>query len=182
MKIRTKKCSVEISFYFIAVAALMMIVFPQSKGLFCFVFCIMHEAGHLAAMLLFGKRPVKICFGYFGMKIVTGGRMVSTFGEIMIALAGPLVNIILFAFFICMKANEAAYLNIGLAVFNLMPVAMLDGGRIIMAVAKPTFPIKKIGLTVSIIILVLGICVAVYAKNNFTLLFVGIYLVTGNFA
>ncbi|MBP9989740.1 MAG: hypothetical protein KBT46_09625, partial [Ruminococcus sp.] len=83
MKLRLKGISVEISFYFVAVITLMIIVFPQSKGLFCFFFCIFHELGHLAAMMIFGKKIYSFYFGYFGIKIVTGGKLLPTGEEII---------------------------------------------------------------------------------------------------
>lgn len=181
MNFRVKGIKVEISFWFIAVIALMIIVFPSSKGFFCFFFCVLHEIGHLTAMSVFRKKPLSISLGYFGIKIVTGGRYLSCFAEIIIAFAGPLINLIIFAFLLRMKQKELADISLSLAVFNLLPVQILDGGRILTLILNPNFPIKRIGFIISVIVLVIGIAVAIYSKNNYTILFASIYLLTANF-
>jgi Zn-dependent protease len=74
------------------------------------------------------------------------------FGAAMVGIAGPVVNIILafLAAFIYLRLNQARppgllakfivtslYLNVGLALFNLMPIPPLDGSRILSAVLPP---------------------------------------------
>lgn len=182
MRFKIKGIRIEISFWFVAVTALMMIVFPESKGFFCFLFCILHEIGHLLSMLIFDKKPSEIKLDYFGMKIVTCGKYMSVKKEIITALAGPLVNIIIFVILMSLKQKDIAYVSLALAVFNLLPVQILDGGRILSMLIRPSFQIKKIGIPISVILLIIGIAVAIHSKNNFSIIFAAIYLLTANFS
>lgn len=74
------------------------------------------------------------------------------FGAALVGIAGPVVNIILafLAAFIYLQLNPGPpvglldrfiitclYLNVGLALFNLMPIPPLDGSRILSALLPP---------------------------------------------
>ena len=50
MRLRIRGVPVIIDYYFIAVLTLMLVVFKNENILMCFVFCILHELGHLTAM------------------------------------------------------------------------------------------------------------------------------------
>ncbi len=179
MTFKTEKISVEISFWFIAVITLLLVLFPESDGAMCFIFCILHELGHLSAMLIFKKKTEKISFGYFGIKIVTGKQFLPPVKEAVIAFAGPLVNLILYVLLYAVNQKAYAVMSFGLAVFNLLPVPMLDGGHIISAFFPESKATRKIGLSFAVTLAVLGIAVAVYSKENFTILIVSLYLLMG---
>ena len=101
----------------------------------------LHELGHLAAILLYGGRVQHITAGLGGMKIdYTTRRQSSYASDILMALAGPLVNLLLVA--LCTVAaqywpGEDLYyfcgVNLLLAFFNLVPAAPLDGGQAVRA-------------------------------------------------
>ncbi len=179
MTLKLSKITVEISFWFIAVITLLLVILPESNAAICFLFCVLHELGHLTAMILFGKEAEKISLGYFGIKIVTAKRFLSPCKEALIAFAGPLANLIIFAFLFTANRKDYAFISLGLALFNLLPISMLDGGHIISAF----FPDGKTGKSISIACAVFsalaGIAVAVYSKENFTILIVSIYLLIG---
>lgn len=74
------------------------------------------------------------------------------FGAALVGIAGPMVNIILafLAAFVLTQLSQAGppglfgrfiviglYLNVGLALFNLMPIPPLDGSRILSALLPP---------------------------------------------
>ena len=94
-----------------------------------------HEAGHVVAMTVIGRD--------FSLKGVLSGlrlkpkRLLSYTEEIAVAIAGPCVNLLLFAVFIF--SNEAflsgfAILNLFTALTNLLPIAGYDGYRIANAI------------------------------------------------
>lgn len=178
MRIKIRGVTLIINYYFIAVLTLMLVVFRNESILLCFVFCILHELGHLTAMFFLGERVRDITLGYFGMRIDCGGRIMSRLHETLIAAAGPAVNLILA--FVCriMNFDEAFGMNIGLAAFNLLPVSMLDGGRILSSFAGDRI-VKNVGIAVGIFLCALGTAAAVYTKNNFLILIVSLYVLIG---
>ncbi len=178
MTFTVKSTSVGISFWFAAVLAFLLL-FTGNSAAVCFILCIMHEAGHLAAMLIFGSVPRKLELGYFGMKIVTGSRLLSPQKEIITAAAGPAVNILLAAVLLLIKKEEWAIISLALALFNLLPVPMLDGGRILANLLHNEKFIRITGLAVSLLLLAFGIFTAVKTGRNFTFLAVSLYLLTG---
>lgn len=176
MTFRIKSTAVEVNFWFAAVLTFLLL-FTGNGAAGCFLLCMLHESGHLAAMLFFGSVPRKLELGYFGMKIVTGSRLLSPKKEIIIAAAGPAVNVLLALLLIGRK--DRALMSLALAVFNLMPVPMLDGGRILANLLRSEKTVKTIGIIFSVGLFILGAAVAVYTKRNFTLLIVSLYLMTG---
>lgn len=181
MTFKIKTTAVEISFWFAAVITFLLLFMGDSSAV-CFVLCVLHEVGHLTAMLIFGSIPKKIELGFFGMKIVTGSRILSPIKEIVIAAAGPCVNIVLCLILYLSDKTQWAMLSLGLAVFNLLPVPMLDGGRILINATDNERLIKNIGVGVSVFLLIVGTAVAVMTKKNFTILIVSLYLLTGTVA
>ena len=179
MIFRIQKMSVRVDFWFVAVITLMLVIFPESLAAECFLMCILHEAGHLTAMLICGKRAEEITLGYFGMKIVTDKQLLTPVRDAVIAFAGPLVNLVTSAIFYIIGKSDIAALSLSLGIFNLLPVTMLDGGHIISAFFPDNRLHKALSLVCSLILLCIGIFVAVYTKENFTILIVSLYLVLG---
>jgi Zn-dependent protease len=75
--------------------------------------------------------------------------------------------------------TDIATVSLALAVFNLLPVTMLDGGHIISAFFPDSKLHKALSLVCSIALLGIGIFVALYTKENFTIMIVALYLLIG---
>lgn len=179
MIFRILKTSVRIDFWFIAVITLMLVLFPESLAAECFLMCILHECGHLTAMLVCGKKAEKIDLGYFGMRIVTSKRFLSPSKEAAIAFSGPFVNLVISLIFFLTGRTDIATVSLALAVFNLLPVTMLDGGHIISAFLPDSRLHKALSLVCAIALLGIGIFVALYTKENFTIVIASLYLLVG---
>lgn len=180
MTVKIKNIRLEISFWFAAVLTLLTVLLPGGKAAACYVFCILHELGHLLLISKSGVAVEKISFGYFGVRIETGGAIPSKGREIAVSAAGPAVNAALGTAFLFFGPNWAAVMNFALAAFNLMPVPMLDGGKILSAVFPDRRLLKKIGIAFCAVFVLSGAALAFFYKN-FTLLITSLYILTGTF-
>ncbi len=118
----------------------------------------LHEIGHIIAAKLMKIEIKEIKLGFSGVRIVTDERLTSYKNELILAAAGPVVNIAVFyavLLYFCAKGGafrlfeaadvflsgaettlDGAFAFFALssliqAIFNLMPVSTFDGGRIL---------------------------------------------------
>ncbi len=112
------------------------------------VFAFIHEMGHLIIGLLLGFKPMSINITPYGLQIefkiyceeynkkVKKGNILCV-KRAIIALAGPITNLVLVLLFIILPLeniefnNTIIYSNILIGLFNLIPIYPLDGGRIL---------------------------------------------------
>ena len=97
----------------------------------------MHEGGHLAALAAFRVPVEGVRLGAMGAVIHAPGANRLSYGrELLVTLAGPMVNLISAPLLAALSARlgwEWGYLFAGahmvLGVYNLLPIPPLDGGR-----------------------------------------------------
>ncbi|MCM1507551.1 MAG: hypothetical protein NC177_10525 [Ruminococcus flavefaciens] len=88
--------------------------------------CIIHELGHLLAIAVTGGKVKSVIFSGTGV-VITPEK--NTRHELFIMLAGAGANLIVFAVLsICGIGGSFRLLNLGTAVYNLLPYRQLDGG------------------------------------------------------
>ena len=160
-------------------------------GLFASV--ALHELGHSVVAQAKGAHILEIVLYPFGGAAKISNIPVKPLDEILVALAGPAVSLILgiigtFVGFRIYAAQpelnynplilELGIINIGLFVFNLFPVFPMDGGRVLRA----TLAMKKSRVEATRIAATIGkyFCIffVVYGllKMNFFLAFIGGYI------
>lgn len=179
MRLNFAGVSVEISFWFVAVISLFLTLFPESQAIYCFIFCILHETGHLLAMFFMGKKVTRIEFGYFGIKIFTDKNFLPALKEAAVAAGGPVANFFVASILFVAGQNDLAVINLALAFFNLLPVSILDGGHILSALFPENKCLKGLSIAVAVLLFLVGTAVLIYSKTNFTILIVSLYLLTG---
>lgn len=144
-----------------------------------FIFILLHELGHAITGVILGLKIKKININVFGLSIEFenyGKERLNN--KIIIDMAGPAINIITFIIAVIFKNEEIAYINILLAIINLLPIYPLDGGRIVKNLLLKSHNYKQVvGYTEKfskdtlIIITAISSIVILYIKN------VGIFLV-----
>ena len=98
--------------------------------------CGLHEMGHLLAIRALGGRVSLLRLTCVGAELRLSARYPLSAGkQLAAALAGPAVNVLLAL--AAARWGEGAFLfaglNLALGLFNLAPVAQLDGGRALCA-------------------------------------------------
>lgn len=137
IELRVRDTLLRLDFTFLAVLLLFLVLDQSGFALMGLYACLIHELGHLLAMLFVGCSPDRILFYGAGVKITSYQEYKLPFAAQLTVLSfGSLTNLIAFAvLYICGSGNlptqmfGVIHLLIGL--FNLLPLPIFDGGRIL---------------------------------------------------
>ena len=160
----------------------------------------LHELGHSWVARREGIEVDSITLWLFGGVSQLKGRFSSPGAEFRVAVAGPLVSILLGVIFVLIAlagpptevdgvAAWLGYINLILAAFNLLPASPLDGGRVLHSIlwrvkgdfAWATRVASEIGQGFGYLFIALGIAMFVFevAFSGAWLAFIGWYLLQG---
>jgi Zn-dependent protease len=111
-------------------------------SLLVFASVTLHELGHIAAAALFGIGTTGLTLYPIGGIARLTREARSATEEVVVALAGPLVNIVLASFGALVVvlfgggelSNVFIAVNLVMAIFNLLPAYPMDGGRVLKGV------------------------------------------------
>lgn len=192
MQIEIKKTKVSLTFPFAAVVMLMLLI-CNSEVVFISLFSsLFHESGHLFFMLLSGDKPSHICLGAFGIRIErTQTRILEYKKEALIALGGVFANILLaaigfFIYTLCASlwAAKLMAVNLFLALFNMLPVRLLDCGRFLECAFNCRFSHEKSEKVLGVVSAVTAVAVFtgclfynIFISVNVSMIAVSIYII-----
>ena len=138
-----------------------------------FIFILLHELGNAITGVILGLKIKKININVLGLSIEFenyGKERINN--KIIIDMAGPVINIISFIIAVILKKEEIVYINILLAIINLLPIYPLDGGRIVknLLLKKHNYKqvvgyTEKISKNTLIIITAVSSLIILYIKN-----------------
>ncbi len=186
-----KGVEVKIDFLFAASVTLLMCFNTGNEIRYGILFSILHEFGHLFAIVACSERPETVRFGIFGMTIIRKNDITQDYKkEFITAISGPLMNFFLFLmlfglFALCRKEIllKSAAMNLMIGLFNITPVFSLDGGRALESMLSQRLPCDRcesVMKAVSVMFLIpmtsLGFYILIKSGYNFTFLAISIYL------
>ena len=178
---------------------LLIFVFTNQIEIYVMIlfFCLVHELAHLLAGLLLKMKPNKMELNPLGLSISfalkpedynkkIGKGTVLALKKFLIAIAGPLVNIIIATYF-CLTKNvlecqTIIYANVLIGLLNLMPIYPLDGGRMLKSILhicigkKEAEKITNKTANILIIILTVISSIAIFYYKNIAIFFIITYL------
>lgn len=159
------------------------------------IFAVVHELAHLICGILLGLKPrmlkvmpLGFCVEFrtelndYNNKAKSLEKL--AIKKIIIALAGPLVNlcIAILLCFISWDLSNVIYCNLLIAIFNLLPIYPLDGGRIVKNILKIQKGKKKaiectyIISNLMVVIITAVSSIAIYYYKNVAILLIVAYL------
>ena len=165
------------------------------------LFAIIHEIGHILSGILLGLKvqkleilPIGIAVSFkldtidFNKKILKANLL--TIKKLVIALSGPLVNLIFILLFILLGKEKILnietelliYVNILIFLFNMLMIYPLDGGRIIKNILciflgkEKALKITNILSNLNALLLTIFVIYISYISQNFTYFFAVIYI------
>lgn len=168
-----------------------------------FVCVVLHEYGHALTARRFGIRTKDITLYPIGGVARLEKMPEKPSQELMVALAGPLVNVVIMLLLLPFIMNfempvsdenpqqaliisadsflpMLGIINIWLALFNLIPAFPMDGGRVLRALlAMKTGRVKATRIAATIgKVLAVGFVIAGFYFNPF-LIFIGLFIILG---
>lgn len=194
MRFKAFGTEIYVSFLFTAVITAIL-AFDRTGYALPLLFAVfLHETGHLIAMWIFSCAPKRIRLVPAAVEITAplGG---SRKHEIIIALCGPAVNLILFSAFLLRflafggdLALICGLINLLIGLFNLLPVTGLDGGTVVFSLlcrklelSKVCLVMRVINLTFAAAALIAAVWLAFHRRFNLSFFIIGLYLIVMSF-
>ena len=172
--------------------ALVLVLFGQAQALlWTFAAVAVHEAGHAAAARIRGYVVKDLVVYPYGAAMGLDEEMDPVSG-VVVGLAGPFANLLAAALLVALwwifpavypVTYPFLYADLGIALFNLLPVYPLDGSRVVRGLArnrmKAVRGMQRAGIAVSALLFLLFIISFALKAVSFTLGVTAVFLFAG---
>lgn len=182
---------------FVIMMALSVVTGFYMELLTLFGIVIIHELGHVVAARYYGWEVSEVqLLPFGGVAVIEEQGTVTAWEEIVVALAGPLQNALMIIVALLMKSTALwndgwvdyfVQANMWIALFNLIPVLPLDGGKVLQAIVSyriSYYYTLKITIWTSLVMSGALLTASVYkypvAGINLNLLVIAIFLLATN--
>ncbi|GAB6929361.1 stage IV sporulation intramembrane metalloprotease SpoIVFB [Paenibacillus sp. JCM 10914] len=197
IKFKGTMLSLHPLFVIVMMASVVTGRFLELLTLFIIVF--IHELGHAAAAAAMGYKVRAIqMLPFGGVAVIDDDGRMTAWREIIIALAGPLQNVIMIGIALSCQwagwgdAGMLSYLiqgNLIIAAFNLLPILPLDGGKVLQALVSLIAPYhatllwaSRAGLLCSLVMIAYGLQPLFNGEGiRLNVLMIGLFLAYSNF-
>lgn len=168
MEIKFNKFIFKLDFSFLILLSF-AVFYGYENTINIILFSLLHEIGHITALLLFKVKPDLIKISFYGIGLKYKSNLSKT-KEFIVLLCGPLINLV---FFLILKDE----INLVLLLINIFPALPLDGGRIIKLI------IPKYSKAISLFFIIILSCFSAYLfieYHIFSLILISVYLIAFN--
>ena len=143
LELRAGRVTVEVHFLFLAMLTLCFLLDESGIAWLGLLAGLLHEAGHLAAVLLCGGAPGRLAFEMTGIRMEEPRGGFSPGKEAAVLAAGSAVNLLLAAGSLAAGWEAFAAGNLLLGLLNLAPVRGLDGGKLLVLLLSRRLDLYK---------------------------------------
>ncbi len=145
-------CQLKIEFSFVLLLAVALLT-GVNRLLYVLLFAVLHETGHLVALLLFGGKPERITIAFYGIGLKHTAHF-KRWQEWLFLLSGIGVNALLSI----LRVHPE--INLPLLIINALPVYPLDMGR-----ALALYLPYRICRVLSVVVLLSMVTAALLMRN-----------------
>ncbi len=190
MRFRLASTEIELSYTLLCLAAVCVMLGLFSGFLWCAAAIIIHEGGHMIAMISCGYFPKRIKISLFEINISDGKRAERSVRQnLRIIFFGPFANFICFlpCFLLYLNGMNRiipfAAANCSVGLFNMLPVMSLDGGQLAYLLLTRRLSARTAEKTVNALTFCFIFPCAAFGfwlllrTGNISLLFVSVYMV-----
>lgn len=190
MKFKFLGTEIYISFLFCAVICFMLVIDRTGLVIPTLFAVFIHESGHLLAMWAADCQPKAVRLIPSSVQIIRGFSPKKC-GETAITVCGPAANIVVFGAlcinYLVFKSEQSlifAILNLVIAIFNLLPIAGLDGGTLLTEIIAHFSDIYRaqrivriVTVSFAFVIFLLGVYLWAKGTFNISIFIVALYLI-----
>lgn len=165
----------RISFGFLAVLSLMLILDSAGNIVLSLGAIALHELAHIAALYLVGGGLDGLTLMLCEFRILSRDHGMSNLQQLVVAAAGPAINLLAGLVLIPFYRNFAL-VNMAMGIFQLLPAATLDGDNILKFLSVPLRWRRLLSFLFCFLIGFCGFGILLLTKYNFSVLIISLYL------